>query len=324
MEIKSIKKRDRDLTKSLAIRLVVAIVFVAVVLEVKTGSKVSSFFLRESAGTQHSRSRREGPFGMPLKGAAYDIFQPLYDMSDDKKDTPIMAPLAQVIQTFEDRIKWVDTMVSKKALNDITQRDHAKLMYVETIKNFVSGVVYGKAELSTTPRLSGTLNAFALNNERRAGGKDWAYAGDTMTGLKRLDNVYELLKQVTNNGIKGDYIETGVWRGGSSVFAKAVISAMELDKDPDAPRRVSYVCDSFRGLPPGDRALDKDDVKKWANVPYLEIPAEIVANNFIKYGLLDSNVVFARGFFNETMPPLSKVIGPLSIMRLDVSAMLGV
>jgi hypothetical protein len=35
--------------------------------------------------------------------------------------------------------------------------------------------------------------------------------------------------------------------------------------------------------------------------------------------LLDHNVVFAKGFFNETMPPLSKHVEKLSIMRLDVS-----
>jgi hypothetical protein len=32
------------------------------------------------------------------------------------------------------------------------------------------------------------------------------------------------------------------------------------------------------------------------------------------------NVVFAKGFFNETKPPLSKKIEKLSVMRLDVSA----
>ena len=87
----------------------------------------------------------------------------------------------------------------------------------------------------------------------------------------------------------------------------------------EADKRVSYVCDSFSGLPPGDRSLDSKD-KNWDNTPYLEVASEIVANNFIKYDLLDYNVVFAKGFFNETMPPLSKKIEKLSVMRLDVSA----
>jgi len=95
------------------------------------------------------------------------------------------------------------------------------------------------------------------------------------------------------------------------VYAKAVMSALEPEST-----RVSYVCDSFRGLPPGDKKLDIRD-KNWDNTVYLEVSSDIVANNFIKYRMLDSNVVFAKGFFNETMPQLSKYIQSLSIMRLD-------
>ena len=137
-----------------------------------------------------------------------------------------------------------------------------------------------------------------------------------MTGQKRLNNVHELLKDVIDNNIEGGYVETGVWRGGSSVLAKAVISVLEPGSS-----RVSYVCDSFMGLPPGDKQLAERD-QGWDNTPYLEVASDIVANNFIKYGLLDSNVVFAKGFFNETMPPLAKEIETLSIMRLDVSTVL--
>lgn len=71
--------------------------------------------------------------------------------------------------------------------------------------------------------------------------------------------------------------------------------------------------------PPGEKKLSNEDAG-WDITPYLEVLAsDIVANNFIKYGLLDSNVVFAKGFFNETMPPLSEKIKSLSIIRLDVS-----
>ena len=132
-----------------------------------------------------------------------------------------------------------------------------------------------------------------------------------MTGWKRIDNVRDLLMNVFNENIDGDYIETGVWRGGSSVFARSVITMFG-----QAESRIAYVCDSFHGLPPGDKGLDKSD-KGWDNTEYLEVHNDIVANNFIKYGLLDSNVVFAKGFFNDTMPHLAPHIKKLSIMRLD-------
>lgn len=82
--------------------------------------------------------------------------------------------------------------------------------------------------------------------------------------------------------------------GGSSIFARAVLAAI------GETNRLSFVCDSFAGLPPGNRSLDKRD-KYWDSTTYLEVPSEVVALSFSQYGLLDSNVVFAKGFFNDTM-----------------------
>jgi len=79
---------------------------------------------------------------------------------------------------------------------------------------------------------------------------------------------------------------------------------------------MSYVCDSFKGLPPGDKLLHPRD-HGWNLFPYLEESAEEVAKNFRESGVLDSNVVFAKGFFNETMPPLASRIKRLAVMRLD-------
>ena len=47
------------------------------------------------------------------------------------------------------------------------------------------------------------------------------------------------------------------------------------------------------------------------------LPFVKVAENFASASLLDPNVVFVKGFFNNTMPPLSKQVGKLAIMRLD-------
>lgn len=211
-------------------------------------------------------------------------------------------------------------------------------MYIDMIKSIVSGVVFGEREKSVQPALGQQKNnAYTFNVEKRKQGLDWAYIGDTMTGFARLDNVRDLLTHVIKDNIQGGYIgkcqflvlyqmqqlkknaniltfatETGVWRGGSSIFARAVMAAY------GATDRLSYVCDSFSGLPPGDRSLDNKD-KNWDNTPYLEVSSEIVAGSFNKYGLLDHNVIFAKGFFNETMPVLSNYVDKLAVMRLDVS-----
>lgn len=37
---------------------------------------------------------------------------------------------------------------------------------------------------------------------------------DTMIGIKRLDNLQFCIETVIKDGVEGDLIETGVWRGG--------------------------------------------------------------------------------------------------------------
>jgi len=275
----------------------------------------SNFFQKlVQHGAAHNHNNRKGPFAMPIKSQTYEFFQPFYDMDEAKKDTPFIAPPQDFIQIFKKRIEWVDPQIKKKTklLKTMNVEEHAAFMYIQMIKSFVSGVVFNEAEMSVRGWLNHNYQRTqALDLELRKQGKDWTYAGDTMTGWARLDNVYNLLKDVIENGIEGDYIETGVWRGGSSLFAKATMMAL----DPSS-RRVSYVCDSFRGLPPGNQILDKADVG-WDGTPYLEVTSEVVANNFIKYGMLDENVVFVKGFFNETMPPLKEKVDRFSIMRLD-------
>ena len=275
---------------------------------------------RSTNDYEENLAHESRPFPMPIHGKNYEIFQPLYDMEASKKNPQLFLPPMEFVKTFEERISWAKSMVRviDVDLKVLTSKEHAVLMYIDMIKTFVSGSAFRHAELSVKPLLGRRvpLRALPFDESIRDAGNDWTFAGDTMTGRKRLDNVHALLKDVIENKVAGDYIETGVWRGGSSVLAKAVLETL----DPNS-NRISYVCDSFSGLPPGEKKLAEGDIG-WANTPYLEVPSDVVANNFIKYGLLDSNVIFAKGFFNDTMPPLAEKITSLSIMRLDVSSIL--
>src|SRR5262245_30747736 len=59
----------------------------------------------------------------------------------------------------------------------------------------------------------------------RAEGRDWPAEADTMIGLRRLENRHFCIKQVLRDEIPGDFIETGVWRGGACIFMRAVLKA---------------------------------------------------------------------------------------------------
>jgi len=148
------------------------------------------------------------------------------------------------------------------------------------------------------------------SNDARAEGKIWPGYADTMVGLKRLTSLQECIERILIEKIEGDLIETGVWRGGTSIFMRAVLAAHGV-----RDRKV-YVADSFQGLPPPDTSLwpeDKGDIHHTA--PFLAVSEEEVKSNFAKYELLDDQVVFLKGWFKDTLPvaPLKK----LALIRLD-------
>src|SRR5437763_14759776 len=75
-------------------------------------------------------------------------------------------------------------------------------------------------------------------------GCDWPAVAHTMIGVRRLDNVRELVQRVIDESIPGDLVEVGVWRGGCCILMRAILAANAI-KD-----RKVYAIDSFEGLPP--------------------------------------------------------------------------
>jgi hypothetical protein len=147
--------------------------------------------------------------------------------------------------------------------------------------------------------------------EARRNGQDWPNEAETMVGLKRLDNVEFCCRDVMQQNIPGDLVETGVWRGGASILMSAVLKAYG-----NRSRRI-WVVDSFEGLPranpdacpadAGDRLADFNS--------YLGVSLETVQANFRRYGLLDDQVQFLKGWFRDTLPgaPIEKI----AVLRLD-------
>ena len=81
------------------------------------------------------------------------------------------------------------------------------------------------------------------------------------------------------------YAECGVWRGGASIFAKAVLTA-----HGEAGRGVHLV-DSFAGLPPNTTSADE---MYWNEMSYIRVSLEEVRAGFERFGLLDDGVHFHK------------------------------
>jgi len=146
--------------------------------------------------------------------------------------------------------------------------------------------------------------------EAREGGETWPGYADTMVGMKRLDNLEHCVRQVVADDVPGDLIETGVWRGGSCILMRGILKALGVTD------RTVWVADSFQGLPlpePDKYPSDAGDVHHAYD--FLAVSEDTVRHNFERYGLLDDQVKFLKGFFADTLPdaPIEQV----AVMRLD-------
>jgi O-methyltransferase len=150
---------------------------------------------------------------------------------------------------------------------------------------------------------------FKIDREARENGRDWPANAETMVGLKRLDNLEFCVADVVRRGVPGDVIETGVWRGGASIFMRAVLKAYG-----DTERKV-WAADSFEGLPKPDPSQIHDVADALWQYAELAIPLDQVKANFDRYGLLDDQVRFLPGWFQDTLP--TAPIERLSVLRLD-------
>lgn len=146
----------------------------------------------------------------------------------------------------------------------------------------------------------------AYDAARRDEGTDWPLFGFTMIGHKRLNNLQACIEDVLKNNVPGDFIETGAWRGGATIFMRAMLKAYNI-----ADRKV-WVADSFEGMP---LPLNKDDGWDYSKEHTLNVSLEMVQANFAKFDLLDDQVVFLKGWFKDSLPkaPIDK----LAILRLD-------
>lgn len=154
------------------------------------------------------------------------------------------------------------------------------------------------------------LQGRPFDDQRRIEGREWPLRAHTMIGLKRLENIKFCVNDVLARGVEGDLIEAGVWRGGAAIFMRAILRAYNISD------RNVWVADSFEGLPPPSaEQYPADAGDKHHQFKELAVSMEQVMSNFERYDLLDRQVKFLKGRFNDTLPntPMEK----LAVIQLD-------
>ena len=176
-------------------------------------------------------------------------------------------------------------------------------LYLDLLIKVLANTIY--RDPSMHPETSGSFRP-----ELRTEGRDWPQTAHSMAGMQRLQNVRELGQRVIDEEIPGDFIEAGVWRGGCCILMRGVLAINAITS------RKVYVADSFDGLPrPNPNEFSHDEGLNLHLCRELAVSIEQVKDNFSRYELLDEQVVFIKGLFQDTLPSLKA--GPFALIRLD-------
>jgi len=142
----------------------------------------------------------------------------------------------------------------------------------------------------------------------------------TLTSLESLKLLAITCNYIRNTNVVGDFVETGVWRGGSSIVAKYMLG----------DSKTYYLFDTFSGMTEpshfdyriGQNSAEKT-IKKWNSMQsesgnkWVAASLQEVKINFTKFGLLDSKIKLIEGDIRLTLEISQNLPKAISILRID-------
>jgi hypothetical protein len=195
----------------------------------------------------------------------------------------------------------------------------AATLYVDLLKKSILEDLYTENEV----RLLYLLNCLEGTETFQQGRyldvrRKWKDAYDEYVGLRefglaynrqRLENIGFCLDKIVAEDVAGDCMECGVWRGGAVIFMRGYLAAHQIHD------RTVWVADSFEGIPAPSLQQDHGHDLSKSTHPMLAIDLETVQDLFARYGLLDDQVQFLKGWFKDTLP--NAPVDRLALLRLD-------
>jgi O-methyltransferase len=142
----------------------------------------------------------------------------------------------------------------------------------------------------------------------------------TMTTAERLFALHEALRYLSAAGIAGDFVEAGVWRGGSSMMAALTLAQL-------GDHRRVWLYDTFEGMPEpraddvkwtGESAASElGEASKTAGARNTWAYATIddVRMNMARTGYPTELVTYVKGKVEETIP--NQAPDEIALLRLD-------
>ena len=116
--------------------------------------------------------------------------------------------------------------------------------YLNLLEAALVGTLYGDPP-------NDTWSGKQYDARARALGHDWPSLAQTMIGTMRMRNLRHLCEEAIFNEIPGDFVETGVWRGGACIYMRGILNAYGETVAASLPPTASKACRRLtRNFPP--------------------------------------------------------------------------
>jgi len=136
----------------------------------------------------------------------------------------------------------------------------------------------------------------------------------TMTSKEKMYALYKSVKYLIDSKIPGDFVECGVWQGGSTMLIASTLRTLKQTN------RKIYLYDTFKGMSEPtskDCRLNDPSIKAkkiWHN-NWCFSPLSEVKKNMFSTGYPQNKLVFIKGKVENTIP--KTIPSKISLLRLD-------
>jgi O-methyltransferase len=142
----------------------------------------------------------------------------------------------------------------------------------------------------------------------------------TITSMQRMYALYAAMKYVVRSRLPGDFVECGVWQGGSAMVAASTLRGLG-----DTGRKL-YLFDTYTGTRPvptkkdvnylGEVATDADEEIRIGGIRHSTYASlDDVRRNIALTGYPLDQVVFVEGKVEDTIP--GTLPSEIAVLRLD-------
>lgn len=138
----------------------------------------------------------------------------------------------------------------------------------------------------------------------------------TMTSQERILALYDALEHVRNNGIQGDFVECGVWRGGN------ILGILEYLNFHNIRNVNVWLYDTFEGMTePDENDIDiyNRKAKDILNITDVKAacPLEYVKQLLSSSSFPMENIKYVKGDVMDTLNNADNLPKSISLLRLD-------